>query len=167
MKNKNKKIEESAFIKKPLRDNEGKFAKKPMSKLNKILLVEIGLALALIVVLADLTAKRVANAMYPVIKHVQAEIMPDYTIAEHICLATNGENCEVLVNLAKCESGLQKEAYHVNTNLTVDLGLFQWNSVHFNKISPNCALDVYCSARAANEEIKKGNGHIWVCWDKI
>lgn len=91
------------------------------------------------------------------------------TIAEHICLATNGENCDVLVNLAKCESGLNKEAVHVNTNGTVDLGIFQWNSVHYSKddMSATCALDVYCSARRANEEIKKGHLNWWVCADKI
>jgi len=90
------------------------------------------------------------------------------SIAEHICLATDGENCDVLVNLARCESSLNPDAWHVNTNKSVDLGLFQWNSVHFKtKMTPACALDVYCSARATNEEIKNGNGKIWVCWKNI
>jgi hypothetical protein len=148
-----------------------KFNKLIRGKLGKVLLLEFAVLSALLINLADLAAEYVAYKIYPVIEvqPVQAqEKAIDYTIAEHICLATNGENCDVLVNLARCESSLNPEAYHVNTNMTVDLGLFQWNSVHFKtKMTPKCALDVYCSARAANAEIKKGNGKIWVCWDRI
>jgi hypothetical protein len=140
---------------------------KRINGIKKILLVEYALFIALSICLADLTAQFVANKVYPT-PEIPAVIRPekDKTIAEHICLATNGENCDVLINLARCESSLNKEAYHVNTNGTVDLGLFQINSIH-KDITPSEKLDVYASARWSNEQIKAGHGSIWVCWDKI
>lgn len=142
---------------------------RKMSKLKATLLVETAILIALGIVLADLVAQDIANKYYPVPEMPEIELPEEQkTIAEHICLATNGENCQVLVNLARCESSLNDQAYHVNNNKSVDLGLFQINSVHYGKsITPSCALDVYCSARWSNDQIKKGNGHIWVCWDKI
>ena len=98
----------------------------------------------------------------------QADKKQELTIKEHICIASNGEYCELLVNLAKCESSLNKDAINVNRNGTVDLGLYQWNSVHFNgKITPVCALDVYCATRKTVAEIKAGHLNWWVCSDKI
>jgi len=129
----------------------------------------IAMGVAFTALTSTLTAKTVPitleKAVLVPIKPIELEM----TIEEHICNATGGENCEILINLAKCESSLNKDAYHVNTNGTVDLGLFQWNSVHYSKsdMSAVCALDVYCSARATNKEIKKGHGNWWVCWDKI
>lgn len=135
-------------------------------RLSKIFILELAVLTALFVWLCDLTAEKVANALYPKINPVEANFEPLVAIEEHICLATKGENCEVLVNLAKCESSLNKEAINVNTNGTYDAGLFQINSVH-KDISLSDKLDVYASARWTNEQIKKGNGHIWVCWNKI
>ena len=91
------------------------------------------------------------------------------TIEQHICLASNGEYCDLLVNLAKCESSLNKEAIHINSNGTYDAGLYQWNSIHIKsgKITLSCALDVYCSTRKTLEEIKKGHLNWWVCAKKI
>lgn len=140
-----------------------------MKRIDKTLYILIPIMLAGGICLADITMDYVAKKIYPITEVPKIELREEEkTIAEHICLATNGENCEVLVNLARCESSLNPQAYHVNNNKTVDLGLFQWNSVHYShRITPSCALDVYCSARAANEEIKKGNLHIWVCSDRI
>lgn len=84
------------------------------------------------------------------------------TIEEHICRASNGEYCELLVNLAKCESSMNKDAWNVNTNGTVDFGLYQINSVH-KDISLLEKLDVYASTRWTVNKIKDGDLHIWVC----
>jgi len=129
--------------------------------------IMIPIALSLVIVLVDLTAERVSIALYPTIEVAEAQILaPELSIEEHICAATGGENCDVLINLARCESALNKDAYHVNTNNTVDLGLFQINSVH-KDISSSEKLDVYASARWSNDKIKSGQGSIWVCWDRI
>lgn len=160
--------------KKHYRDLIGRFTKRPIgsktNKLSKILIVEIGLALALILILSDLTAEKVANALYPVITPVQAEIAQveavEPTIEEHICLATNGENCDVLVNLARCESSLNKWAVGVNSD-SIDRGVFQINSKWHPEVSPDVAFDVYASARWTNEMINNGQGHQWTCWSKI
>jgi hypothetical protein len=138
-----------------------------MTKLNKILYIEIAIMLAGGICLADMTMDYIAKKIYPIPEMpIIEQREQDKTIAEHICLATNGENCDVLVNLAMCESRLNPEAIGVNTNRTVDMGLFQINSVH-KDISPLEKLDVYASARWANEKIKSGQGSIWVCWDRI
>ncbi len=159
---------------KHFRDKVGRFSNRPhkVDKAKAFIIFGLGLLIALGICLADLTAQKVAEALYPlpnVPKQVEVVEVPELTIKEHICAATDGENCEVLINLAKCESALNPDAYHVNNNKTVDLGILQINSVHYTKdnMSAVCALDVYCAARWSNEQIKKGNGHIWVCWDKI
>ena len=159
------------------RSKNGEFATsdykitKRRKRLGIVLIVELSILIALGICLADLTAQRVSEALYPipVVEALEVNFEPSMTIAEHICAATDGQNCDVLVNLAKCESSLNPDAYHINNNKTVDLGLFQINSVHYKKdnMSAVCALDVYCSARWSNEQIKNGNLHIWVCADKI
>ncbi|MCK9370382.1 transglycosylase SLT domain-containing protein [Candidatus Dojkabacteria bacterium] len=164
------------FTKRKIKGNtshakNGEFAKSDYKitlrrkRLSKILILEIAVLTTLFIILADLAAQKVFTAIYP-INHVEASYTPNLSLEEHICEATNGENCEVLVNLAKCESSLNKEAVNVNTNGTYDAGLFQINSIH-KDISLSQKLDVYASARWSNEQIKKGNGHIWVCWKKI
>lgn len=136
---------------------------------SKIILVGVAIELALLITLIDMTAQFVASKIYPIPEMPKIELPEqEKSIAQHICEATNGENCDILVNLAYCESKLDKEAYNVNTNGTIDLGLFQINSVHYGRtITASQALDVYASTRWSNEQIKQGNGHIWVCWDRI
>jgi len=157
------------FTKRKIRDEVGRFAKRS-NKWRTFFIIAITIALVEIVILSDLVAGKVSNALYPVISPVEAKISLtkaiEPTIEEHICLATNGENCDVLVNLAMCESSMNKDAWHINTNNTLDVGLFQINSVH-KDISILEKFDVYASARWANEKIKQGKGRIWVCWNKI
>ena len=101
----------------------------------------------------------------PIIVEVEPKPL-ELTIQEHICNATNGENCEILINLAKCESSLNKWAVGVNEG-SIDRGLFQINSYWHSEVSPDVAFDVYASARWTNDMIKRGQGHQWTCWTKI
>jgi len=100
------------------------------------------------------------------INHIEIAPEPVLSLEEHICKASNGQYCELLVNLAKCESTLNPDALHVNTNGTVDIGIFQINSVH-QDISNAEKFDVYAATRWAVEKIKAGELHIWVCSLKI
>ena len=119
-------------------------------------------------------------------KPLEAQILPytPSTIQEHICAATNGENCDVIYNLCKKESGTwltseppcQKYSVNKNTNGTFDYSYLQINDVHIigrpaskgkGTITMDCVYDLYCASRWANEKIKKEQGHIWVAWDKI
>lgn len=98
------------------------------------------------------------------------------TNKEYICDATNGENCDVLYNLCMKESGCYQYAVNKNTNGTFDYGYFQINSVHIignnwskgkGTITMDCVYDLYCVSRWVNEQVKKGNGSIWVAWKAI
>ena len=101
---------------------------------------------------------------------------------ETICKATNGENCDVIYHLC------QKESYGCtkyprpgkNKNGSSDFSWMQVNEVNileYNKnatkaqkkdmIGIDCVYDLSCVARWANEQIKKGNGHIWSTWKSI
>jgi hypothetical protein len=56
------------------------------------------------------------------------------TEAETVILRVFGErDFQVARSIAKAESGLRAEAFHANSNGSIDLGLFQINSTHFNK----------------------------------
>lgn len=121
---------------------------------------------------------------------VEAEVIPvqpkkePQTVKEHICDATNGDNCDVLYNLCKAESGkwLQEGekcnqwSTHLNTDGTYDYSWYQINDRHIigrpqskgkGTITMDCVYDLYCSSRWANEQIKNGNGSIWVAWKNL
>jgi hypothetical protein len=52
----------------------------------------------------------------------------DLTPNEKIVMDTFGiENFRVMRAISKCESGLREDAYHINTNGTLDVGLMQIN----------------------------------------
>ncbi|MFA7702694.1 MAG: hypothetical protein WCX80_04565 [Patescibacteria group bacterium] len=126
----------------------------------------------------DLTANTPRNAISSVLDG------KEMTIKEKICIATNGENCDVIYNLCKKESGTwitneppcQKYSVNKNTNGTFDYSYLQINDVHIigrpasegkGTITMDCVYDLYCASRWANEKIKAGGGHIWVAWNNI
>jgi len=43
------------------------------------------------------------------------------------------EDYKVAIAIARAESGLREDAININTNSTIDLGIFQINSIHFKK----------------------------------
>lgn len=44
-----------------------------------------------------------------------------------------GDHAELALSIAKAESGLDCNAYNANTNGTIDIGIFQLNTVHLRK----------------------------------
>jgi len=48
------------------------------------------------------------------------------------------ENYKIAIAIARAESGLREDAININTNNTIDLGIFQINQVHYKK--EGCAL---------------------------
>ena len=99
----------------------------------------------------------------------KAEVKAEQSLLEQICEATNGENCQVIYNLCKAESGCKKYAINKNNNGTYDFSWLQINSIHFKSgaISYDCAYDLACVSQWANEKIKAGKGSIWTAWSKI
>ena len=68
--------------------------------------------------------------------------------------------------IAKAESGFREEAIHINTNNTIDVGIFQINSVHFKKAG--CSLkelvDQYKNVDCAYSIYKEQGFTPWVAF---
>lgn len=54
-------------------------------------------------------------------------------IEEEILRVFGEQDFKVARAIAKAESGLREHAFHANDNGSIDLGVFQINSVHYNK----------------------------------
>jgi len=71
------------------------------------------------------------------------ERIPEYDqletdIEKYICDKFGAYDCKTAIAVAKAESGLREDAIGINTNKTIDVGIFQINTVHFKK--PECQL---------------------------
>lgn len=78
------------------------------------------------------------------------EDIPDYEhletdIEKYICDKWGVYDCKVALAVAKAESGLREDAININTNNTIDLGIFQINSIHYTK--EGCSLKEVSTAK--------------------
>jgi hypothetical protein len=85
-------------------------------------------------------------------------------IIRQVALENNFDG-DILVNLAKCESSLKADAVNLNSK-SADLGIFQINTVH-KDISNADKFDIKKATQWTINKIRKGAGHIWVCWKSI
>ncbi|MFD7907496.1 transglycosylase SLT domain-containing protein [Kitasatospora sp. NPDC059747] len=70
------------------------------------------------------------------------------------------------IAVAMAESHCNPQASHVNSNGTVDYGLWQINTVHPQAQDPNCRFDPQCNANAAWEISKHGTNFCpWSTYD--
>ena len=80
------------------------------------------------------------------------------TIEEKIAKAFP-ENPEMMIAIAKAESGMNPKAMHTNTNGSIDIGLFQINSVHgHDQLS---LIDVDKNIEVAREVYEKQGLTAW------
>jgi len=73
------------------------------------------------------------------------------------------EDYKIAISIAKAESGLREDAIHINNNGTIDVGIFQINSIHFTK--EFCQLKDVASTKGNIDcayEIYKASG--WSPW---
>lgn len=72
-------------------------------------------------------------------------------------------NCRIALAVAKAESNLRADTFNVNTNGSIDIGIFQINSVHYKK--PGCSLqdvtDPYKNVDCAYQIWKDSGFHPW------
>ena len=54
-------------------------------------------------------------------------------VASYICEKFGPAYCVTALAVAKAESGMREDALNINTNGTIDLGIFQINSIHYKK----------------------------------
>jgi len=61
----------------------------------------------------------------------------DTPLEKYICEKFGAYECKPALAIALAESGLKENAYNVNSNQTIDSGIFQVNEVHWGK--PGCS----------------------------
>lgn len=71
------------------------------------------------------------QALHPLIKHAEAKA-PD-TTEGYICYVF-GKDCPMALAISQAENGTRQcDRFGINTNNTIDVGIFQINSVHITK----------------------------------
>jgi len=80
-----------------------------------------------------------------------------------------GVDFDLAVRVAKCESGLNPGAVHINPQGSVDRGLFQINSRWHKEVLDEIAFDAEGSTRFFCKAFKEGHLSWWSaskkCWD--
>jgi len=87
-------------------------------------------------------------------------------IEKYICKKFGDLDCKIALAIAKAESGLRENAININTNGTIDVGIYQINSIHFNK--EGCTLkevsDMYKNVDCAYSIWKEQGWTPWVAY---
>lgn len=66
------------------------------------------------------------------------ELKLETDIEKYICSKFDPIDCRIALAVARAESGMREDAVNINTNGTIDIGIYQINSVHFGK--QGCSL---------------------------
>ena len=66
------------------------------------------------------------------------KVKTENTIEELACQRFDNTNCRIAIAIMKAESNGDNTAFNINTNGTIDLGLFQINSIHYK--TKGCSL---------------------------
>ena len=79
-----------------------------------------------------------------------------------------GVDPDFAVRVAKCESGLDPKAVHINKNGSKDRGVFQWNDKWHPEVNDHYAFDPKLATREFCKAFKNGNISWWNatkdCW---
>ena len=80
-----------------------------------------------------------------------------------------GVDPDLALRVARCESGFNPGARHVNSTGSVDRGLYQWNNYYHPDITDEIAFDSEKATRAFCKAFKAGHLNWWnaskKCWD--
>jgi hypothetical protein len=105
-------------------------------------------------------------------KPIEKKIVLDYPdeidtpIEKYICEKFGVYDCKVALAIASAESGLREQALNINTNSTIDVGIFQVNSVHVRRAG--CSLkelvDQYKNVDCAYTIFKEQGWNPWVVY---
>lgn len=90
----------------------------------------------------------------------------DTPLKQYICDKFGVYDCKIALAIASAESGLREEAFNINTNGTIDVGIFQINSVHFKQ--EGCSLkeisDAYKNVDCAYKIWQASGWEPWVAF---
>jgi hypothetical protein len=102
--------------------------------------------------------------VYHVVEKVEAAYEPeigteDWIRAEWLKAGADWNKVWAII---QCESRWNSDAYNVNTNGTVDSGLYQINSIH--KAPLSCSINTVCSTEWAIKKWQRdGDFNAWAC----
>ena len=94
----------------------------------------------------------------------RADITKEPTMKEWVKMEVEkaGLSWEEVDCLIQHESGWNQWVYAINDEGTTDFGLWQWNSIHKDKVSVECRWDYKCATKKAIEKrIHDRNWHAW------
>ena len=74
-----------------------------------------------------------------------------------------GAKWESVYSVVQCESGWESDAYHVNNNGSLDVGLYQINLESHPEVTILCALNTVCSTEFAISLWERQGFHPWYC----
>lgn len=77
-------------------------------------------------------------------------------------IATFGSSAKTALCIAKNESGFQQYATHINTNGSIDRGIFQINSIHDGSFPARLAFNVSENIRYAHQLFQAQGWSPWV-----
>ena len=107
--------------------------------------------------------KRVAKVVEKKIAPV-SDVKIDTPIKKYICDKFGVYNCKIALAIVQAESGFNDQAINVNTNGSVDLGLWQISfPTHGKRITPAEALDPYKATDYAYK-LYKEHGDSFESW---
>ena len=66
------------------------------------------------------------------------DVIVDTPLKKFICDQFGPLDCKIALAVAQAESGFKEDAININTNGTIDVGIFQINQIHYGKLG--CAL---------------------------
>ncbi len=82
-------------------------------------------------------------------------------IIKEVC-EENGCDWTLCIRVAAEESQFKPYERFINTDKTIDRGIFMFNSYHYKWVEDDCAYDVRCATKTFCEEVKAGNLRNWV-----
>ncbi len=82
-----------------------------------------------------------------------------------------GIDPELACRVAQCESALNPNAKGINTNKTIDRGLYQFSNYWYKNVSDECAFNPECATRVFCKVVKNGRLKDWnsskSCWNVV
>lgn len=102
-----------------------------------------------------------------IVKELDLPEGPSGPIEEYICEKWGPYDCKVAVAVARAESGMREDAVGINTNKTIDVGIFQINTVHFKKDGCNLKdlVDPYKNVDCAYQIYSEQGWTPWVAFN--
>jgi len=88
-------------------------------------------------------------------------------IEQYICDKWGVYDCKTALAVARAESGMREQALNINGNNTIDVGIFQINSVHFKKDGCNLKdiVDQYKNVDCAYQIYEAQGWTPWVAFN--